>query len=72
MPSFGSISRRDLIAALRNAGFEGPYSGGKHQFMVRDSLRVRIPNPHQGDISQNLLARILKQAGIDREEWEDL
>ena len=72
MPSFGPISRRDLIAALRNAGFEGPYSGGKHQFMVRDGLRVRIPNPHQGDISQNLLARILKQAGIDREEWEDL
>ena len=72
MPSFGPISRRDLIAALRNAGFEGPYSGGKHPFMVRDSLRVRIPNPHQGDISQNLLARILKQAGIDREEWEDL
>ncbi|HEY9673180.1 MAG TPA: type II toxin-antitoxin system HicA family toxin [Waterburya sp.] len=67
MPFFGPISRRDLISALRNAGFEGPYSGGKHQFMVRDSLRVRIPNPHQGDISQNLLARILKQAGIDRE-----
>lgn len=72
MPSFGPISRRDLIAALRNAGFEGPYSGGKHQFMVRDSLRVRIPNPHQGDISQNLLARILKQVGIDLEEWENL
>lgn len=72
MPSFAPISRHDLISALRNAGFEGPYSGGKHQFMVRDSLRVRVPNPHQGDISQNLLARILKQAGIDREEWEDL
>ncbi|MGB3204192.1 MAG: type II toxin-antitoxin system HicA family toxin [Crinalium sp.] len=64
MPSFGSISRRDLIAALRAAGFEGPYSGSKHQFMVRDNLRVRIPNPHQGDISQNLLGRILKQAEI--------
>jgi predicted RNA binding protein YcfA (HicA-like mRNA interferase family) len=72
MPAFGPISRRDLIAALHSAGFEGLYSGGKHQFMVRDGLRVRIPNPHQGDISQNLLARILKQAGIDREEWEDL
>ena len=72
MTSFGPISRRDLICTLRNAGFEGPYSGGKHQFMVRNSLRVRIPNPHQGDISQNLLARILKQVGIDREEWEDL
>ncbi|MES1024219.1 type II toxin-antitoxin system HicA family toxin [Gloeocapsa sp. BRSZ] len=72
MPPFGSISRRDLIVALRVAGFEGPYSGGKHQFMVRDRLRVRIPNPHQGDISQNLLSRILQQAGISRDEWENL
>ncbi|WP_445236430.1 hypothetical protein [Gloeocapsa sp. PCC 7428] len=40
--------------------------------MVRDRLRVRIPNPHQGDISQNLLSRILQQAGISRDEWENL
>lgn len=72
MPPFGSIFRRDLIIALRAAGFEGLYSGGKHQFMVRDRLRVRIPNPHQGDISQNLLSRILQQAGISRDEWENL
>ncbi len=38
MPVFGLISRRNLIAALRSAGFSGPYSGGKHQFMVRDNL----------------------------------
>lgn len=72
MPPFGSISRRDLIVALRAAGFDGLYSGGKHQFMVREGLRVRIPNPHQGDISQNLLGRILQQAGISRDEWEQL
>lgn len=72
MPPFGSISRRDLIAALRAAGFEGPYSGGKHQFMVREGLRLRIPNPHQGDISVNLLGRILQQAKISRDEWEIL
>ncbi|ERT08106.1 ycfA family protein [Lyngbya aestuarii BL J] len=40
--------------------------------MVRDSLRVRIPNPHQGDISKNLLKRILMQAGISQDEWENL
>lgn len=72
MPPFGSISRRNLITALRTAGFEGPYSGGKHQFMVREGMRVRIPNPHQGDISQNLLGRILQQARISRDEWENL
>lgn len=30
MPPFGTISRRNLIAALRTASFEAPYSGGKH------------------------------------------
>jgi len=72
MPIFGPISRRELIAALRAAGFSGPYSGGKHQFMARDSLRVHIPNPHGGDISRNLLRRILMQAGISQDEWENL
>ncbi|MFB2923698.1 MULTISPECIES: type II toxin-antitoxin system HicA family toxin [Aerosakkonema] len=72
MPPFGPISRRDLIAALRAAGFEGPFSGGKHQFMVRDGLRIRIPNPHQGDIRESLLGRILKQAGISQDEWQNL
>lgn len=33
---------------------------------------MRIPNPHQGDISRGLLTRILRQAGISREEWEKL
>ena len=72
MPPFGSISRRKLIAVLRTAGFTGPYSGGKHQFLVRDNLRLRIPNPHQGDISKNLLKQILMQAGISQDEWEEL
>ncbi|MGB3513862.1 MAG: hypothetical protein WBA93_32575 [Microcoleaceae cyanobacterium] len=38
MPIFGPISRRDLIAALRVAGFSGPYSGGKHQFIYMNHI----------------------------------
>jgi hypothetical protein len=40
--------------------------------MNRGSLRLRIPNPHQGDIGVDLLARVLAQAGISRAEWERL
>lgn len=72
MPPFGPISRADLIRALRALGFEGPYSGGNHAYMVRGALRLRIPNPHQGDIGMGLLARILRQANIAREEWEQV
>jgi predicted RNA binding protein YcfA (HicA-like mRNA interferase family) len=72
MPSFGPTSRQDLIRNLKDLGFDGPYSGGNHQYMVRGQTRLRIPNPHQGDIGRGLLARILRQAGIAREEWEEL
>ncbi|HMF57282.1 MAG TPA: type II toxin-antitoxin system HicA family toxin [Pyrinomonadaceae bacterium] len=72
MPRFGSISRKDLIRYLRQLGFDGPYSGGKHQFMLKGDLTLRIPNPHQGDIGKELLARLLRQADIDKDEWEHL
>lgn len=38
--------------------------------MVRGSVTVRIPNPHQADIGRELLSRILRQAGVEREDWE--
>jgi predicted RNA binding protein YcfA (HicA-like mRNA interferase family) len=72
MPPFGPIKRRDLIRSLKQLGFEGPYSGGKHQFMVRGENTIRVPNPHQADLGVELLARILRHAGIDRGEWEKL
>ena len=70
MPPFGPIRRGELVRVLPAIGFEGPYSGGKHQFMVRGDVTLRVPNPHQGDIGKDLLARILKQGGIRRDEWE--
>jgi predicted RNA binding protein YcfA (HicA-like mRNA interferase family) len=72
MPVFGPISRKDLVRYLRKMGFDGPYSGGKHQFMLKGDVTLIIPNPHKGDIGRELLARILRQAGISRKEWEQL
>lgn len=72
MPAFGPISRTNLIRCFKQLGFAGPYSGGRHEYMSKGELRVFIPNPHTGDISKGLLAKILKQAGIDRKEWESL
>lgn len=70
MPSFGPVSRRELVDVLRRLGFQGPYSGGRHQFMQRSNVSVTLPNPHQSDIGRELLARILRQAGVAREDWE--
>lgn len=72
MPPFGVIKRRDLIRALTLLGFDGPFRGGDHQYMSKGQLKVSIPNPHKGDISIGLLARVLRQANISREEWESL
>jgi predicted RNA binding protein YcfA (HicA-like mRNA interferase family) len=72
MAGTDTIKRKDLIALLKKAGFEGPYSGGKHQFMIKGSLRLTIPNPHESDIGANLLSKIIKQAGITKDEWENL
>lgn len=70
MPPFGPVSRRRLVAGLREVGFDGPYSGGRHQFMVRGGTTVRLPNPHAGSVGRDLLARLLRQAGVAREDWE--
>lgn len=31
---------------------------------------IRVPNTHTGDISVDLLQRILRDAGIDRDVWD--
>ncbi len=72
MPKFGSIKRKDLIRYMRQLDFTGPYSGGKHQFMIKDKLKIKIPNPHKSDIGENLLSLILKEIGMDKTRWETL
>jgi len=66
----GAIPRNELIRRFRVSGFGGPFPGKRHPFMKRGALKVRIPNPHgSGDIDTSLVARILKSAGIDQDEW---
>ncbi len=72
MPTFRPISRRDLIHYLKQLGFQGPYSGAKHQFMIKENITLRIPNPHQSEIGKELLIRILRQGKIDKDAWEKL
>jgi len=40
MPPFGAIKRKDLVRFLRKLGFDGLYSGGKHQFMIKDDVTL--------------------------------
>lgn len=71
MPSLTPVSRRELLRRLKALGFEGPFPGGKHQWMRRGTLRVTIPNLHGTQIDPGLIRKILRQAGISVEEWMD-
>ncbi len=67
------IHRRDFIKRLRSLGWDGPFSGGKHQYMGKGAHMVHIPNPHgSGEIPVPLLRDILRQAGISVAEWVSL
>jgi predicted RNA binding protein YcfA (HicA-like mRNA interferase family) len=69
MPS--SISRKELLRKFKALGYSGPFSGGRHQFMIKGKKKIRIPNPHgSGDIDISLVKEILRQAGISSEEWD--
>lgn len=65
------VSRRDLVRRLKRLGFEGPFAGGRHEFMMRGDKRLILPNPHRQDIGAPLLARLLDQVDISLEEWEE-
>lgn len=66
-----SIKRKELIRKFRALGYSGPFSGGKHQFMIKAKKKIRIPNPHgSGDVHISLIKEILRQAGISAEEWD--
>ena len=65
------ISRRELIQCLRRLGFEGPEAGARHEIMFRGQFRLALPNPHHSqEIDDALLGRILRLAGISREEFD--
>jgi len=67
-----NISWRKMVQNFKKLGFDGPYSGGRHLFMVRGRLKVHIPNLHNRDISGFLIMEILRQAGISTKEWDNL
>lgn len=69
MPKLRPISHNELLRGLKTFGFEGPFTGGKHLYMLKGNLRLTIPNPHRQKIGIDLLMRILRQAGISKEEW---
>ncbi len=69
MSKLSPVSWKQFVQRLRELGFQGPYAGGRHPQMRRGDLTLILPNPHEGDIGGAFLRRLLRQAGVSREEW---
>ncbi|MDZ8228202.1 MAG: hypothetical protein RMY00_35325 [Nostoc sp. ChiVER01] len=68
--------RRDFVKKLRRIGFEGPYSGTRHQFMVYGQHRLTIPSNDEYSVPQlRLMIReieVILEREITLEEWNSL
>ncbi len=69
MSALNPISRNNLIKKLKRIGFTGPYSGTRHQYLEKENHLIFIPNPHGKDIGIPLLKQIIKQIGINKNDF---
>ena len=76
MPAWRPLKRRDFIRKLRALGFDGPYSGTRHQFMISGQHRQTIPTNSEYSVPQiRLLLRQVESILARRvalEEWNSL
>jgi hypothetical protein len=68
--------RRDFVQRLRELGFDGPFSGTRHQFMVYKQHRLAIPSNVEYSVPQlRMLLReveVVLGREVGLEEWEHL
>lgn len=76
MPRWSPCKRKTFVRRLRRLGFEGLYSGAKHQFMVYAEHRLAIPTNAEYSVDQlkMLLREVEAILGRDiaLEEWNRL
>ena len=64
MPKIPVLKPRQVIAALEKAGFRQVRQRGSHAQLKRGNLLVTIP-VHPGDLNQQVLKSILRQAQME-------
>ena len=68
--SLRPIKAERLIKVLAEAGFRPVRRRGSHVLLKRDDGRVTVVPVHGGEeIGRGLLSKILKDAGLTREEY---
>ena len=73
MTSLPSLTGKELIAALRRAGFEVLRVKGSHHFLRHADGRSTVVPVHSGeDIGPGLFAKILRDCDLSREQFQEL
>jgi predicted RNA binding protein YcfA (HicA-like mRNA interferase family) len=68
MTAWPSVTGKELMAALKKAGFEVARVKGSHHFLRHDDGRTTVVPVHSGEtIGPGLLSKILRDCDIDRE-----
>ena len=52
MAAWRALKRRDFIRKLRSLGFDEPYKGTRHEFMILDQHRQTIPSNSEYSVPQ--------------------
>lgn len=52
MSRWTPCKRRDFIQRLRKLGFDGPYSGTRHQFLIYHQHRLAVPSNTEYSVPQ--------------------
>ncbi|WP_334896895.1 hypothetical protein [Nostoc sp.] len=76
MSRWTPCKRRDFVKKLRRIGFEGLYSGTRHQFMVYGQHRLTIPSNDEYSVPQLRMmigeVEVILEREITLEEWNSL
>jgi hypothetical protein len=76
MAGWRPLKRREFIRKLRALGFDGPFSGTRHQFMIYGQHRQTIPTNAEYSVPQ--LRMLLRQVEsilarpVALDEWNSL
>ena len=63
---------REVIAKLKRAGFEEVRQTGSHLFFRHADGRLTFVAIHRGDIPIGTMRKILKQANLTEDQFEEL
>jgi len=68
--------RGDFLRKLRRLGFDGPFAGTRHQFMVLSQKRLAIPSNAEYSVPQlrMMIREVETMMGrqVNSDEWSNL